>query len=153
MSLHATRALLLGNLLRRGDRRRVARLFDRLEAGELGVLLQRLDALGLRRAAAILLDEYRVAKSVAELEADPLSRLLVAADASDAQRALTWLPLRRARAVLSRVPRIKRRQLLAAVDETRRRRLQRALPRRIRPDARSERRLGPVLRLRRIFAA
>ena len=65
MTIHATRALLLSNLLRGGDQRRIVRLLDRLDPRDLSGLLLELHDLDLRKAGRVLLAPERVAGSVA----------------------------------------------------------------------------------------
>ncbi|MEC9071488.1 MAG: hypothetical protein VX938_03875 [Myxococcota bacterium] len=88
MTIHATRALLLSNLLRGGDQRRIVRLLDRLDPRDLSGLLLELHDLDLRKAGRVLLGPERVAGSVEFLTEDALDELIRTADDDDAKRAL-----------------------------------------------------------------
>ena len=88
MTIHATRALLLSNLLRGGDHRRIARLLDRLDPRDLSGLLIELHDLDLRKAGRVLLAPERVAGSVEFLSEEALDELIRTADDDDATRAL-----------------------------------------------------------------
>ncbi|MGM0575879.1 MAG: hypothetical protein ACQEXJ_09145 [Myxococcota bacterium] len=152
MTIQATRAVLLSNLLRAGDARRIARLLDRLPAHDLSRLLAGLEELELRRAARVLLDERRCEQSVACLAPRAVARLVVAAREDDARRALEHMPRREAARVLLAMSEARRERLIDGLPEGERRRLVPALPRSARPRRRGEEGLGSVLRLRRLFA-
>jgi Mg/Co/Ni transporter MgtE len=91
MTIKATRALLLRNLLRSGDSVRLARLLDRLAADDVARLVADLEPHERRRVAAILLDEQRAAHTVEALPRQTLDALVcvATADASERVAALT----------------------------------------------------------------
>ncbi|MEZ4267261.1 MAG: hypothetical protein R3F39_12855 [Myxococcota bacterium] len=91
MTIQATRALLLRNLLRSGDPSRLARLLDRLHADDLARLVDGLEPHERRRVAMVLLDDERVARTVGALPKRTLDALLsvATADARDRVVALS----------------------------------------------------------------
>ncbi|MCB9729936.1 MAG: hypothetical protein H6744_16970 [Deltaproteobacteria bacterium] len=79
MTIQATRALLLRNLLRSGDSVRLARLMDRLAADDLSRLVDGLEPHERRRVATVLLDGERVERTLSALPKRTLDGLLAAA--------------------------------------------------------------------------
>ena len=133
MTLRNTRAIMLRNLLRAGDRKRIARLLDKLHLADLSLLVADLQELELRRAAAVLFDDVRVSKSVAGLSGSATERLIEAAKESDAGRALTYLGSRHAAQLLVRSPDDRRTAILSRLGQPVRGEIMRALPRSSRP--------------------
>ena len=150
MTLRSTRATMLRNLLRAGDRKRIARLLDKLHLADLSRMVTDLQQLELRRAAAVLFDDVRVSKSVAGLSGAAAERLIDAAQEADAGRALTHLGSRHAAQLLLRSPDERRSAILSRLGEPVRGQIVRALPRGARPE-RGDAAVGAAFRLRRIF--
>ena len=94
MTIHATRALLLSNLLRGGDQRRIASLLDRLDPRDLSGLLLELHDLDLRRAGRVLFAPSRAAGTVEFLTEEALDELIRTADDRDALCALEHIAVR-----------------------------------------------------------
>jgi Mg/Co/Ni transporter MgtE len=88
MTIQATRALLLRNLLRSGDSARLARLLDRLVADDVARLVNELEPHERRRVAAILLDSDRVARSIEALPKRTVDALVAVATPEHRERAL-----------------------------------------------------------------
>ncbi len=141
---------MLRNLLRAGDRKRIARLLDKLHLADLSLLVSDLQELELRRAAAVLFDDVRVSKSVAGLSGSAAERLIDAAQEADAGRALTYLGSRHAAKVLLRSSDERRSAILCRLGEPVRGEIVRALPRGARPKT-GDKDLSASFRLRRIF--
>lgn len=152
MTIQTTRAILLRNLLRTGDRRRIARLLDRLHLADLSRLLLDLTELELRRAAAVLFDDVRVGRSVAGLSTCATEILIAAAQDHDAGRALAHLGPWHAAQILSAAGAERRRALLGVLGRPVVDDIIRALPRSARPRRSTEDGVGSAFRLRRLFA-
>ena len=150
MTLRNTRAIMLRNLLRAGDRNRTARLLDKLHLADLSLLVAGLQELELRRAAEVLFDDVRVSKSVAGLSGSAAERLIEAAQEADAGRALTHLGSRHAARLLVRSPEDRRSAILARLGQPVRGEILRALPRGARPKP-TDVDLSASFRLRRVF--
>ena len=152
VTIQATRALLLSNLVRSSDRKRVVRLLGRLSGSDLSLLLLQIDGIGLRRAAQVLLEGERVHESLARLSPEAQRRLLHHAPDVDARRALLMMRPRAAAVELMALPYTRRHVLLAGMEGPPRDRLIGLLPRRARPPRAGQDGIGAVLRLRRILA-
>ena len=150
MTLRATRAIMLRNLLRAGDRKRIARLLDKLHLADLSLLVPELQELELRRAAAVLFDDVRVNKSVAGLSGAAIERLIEAAQEPDAGRALAHLGSRHAAQILVKSAHDRRATILGLLGQPVRGEILRALPRGARPKT-ADLDLSAAFRLPRIF--
>ena len=151
MTLRTTRAIMLRNLLRSGDRKRTERLLDKLHLADLSRLIQDVQDLERGRAAAVLFDDVRVSKSVAGLSGAAVELLILAAQDSDAGRALAYLGPRHAAQVLVRMNDERREAILGRLGQPVRGDIIRALPRSMRPST-ADLDVSASFRMRRIFA-
>jgi len=153
MTIHATRALLLSNLVRAGDQRRIGRLLDRLDPTDVCALLRTLHDLDLMRLSRILLAPDRVQRTCDRFSRDALQALVSVADDRDGGRALRHMDQEKALEHLVTVPDERRAALLDMLDPTVRADLIRALPRSKRPRVSvNDDAVGAAFRLRRLFA-
>jgi Mg/Co/Ni transporter MgtE len=150
MTLRNTRAIMLRNLLRAGDRKRIARLLDKLHLADLSLLVPDLQEFELRRAAAVLFDDVRVSKSVAGLSGSAAERLIDAAQEADAGRALTYMGSRHAAQLLVKNTADRRTAILGRLGQPVRGEILRALPRGARPKT-ADLDVSAAFRLGRIF--
>ena len=152
MTIQATRATLLGTLVRSSDPRRIARVLGRMSHKDLSLLLLELPPLGLRRIARVLLDDDHRAASLERIASDALVRLLAHAPDDLTRASLEAMPPREAARFLRALPYVRRHALLTGMEASVAARITSQLPRAARPRRVGDDSLGAVLRLRRLFA-
>ena len=151
MTLQTARAIMLRNLLRAGDRKRTARLLDKLHPADLSRLIPELQELELGRAAAVLFDDVRVNKSVAGLSGGAVEELIAAAQDADAARALAYLGPRHAAQLMVAMSDDRRLSILGRLGQPVRGDIIASLPRSARPKT-DDLDVSAAFRLRRMFA-